>query len=583
MGEMTKRRETSDRDAGLATGLGAEGSGREDRHSAAPGSFFALTVPIFSSLCVLPGPFVVHSLVCVLAYVSIACTARTFAQADARPNILFAISDDQSWMHASAYGDPATKTPAFDRVAREGVLFRHAYAAAPSCAPSRSAILTGRNIWELEEGGILFGILKAKFTLFSIELAKSGYQLAATGKTWGPGRLSGFDRKGKPPSPDFSYVASTTERILGKAYNSRRLAEPRRGLNRNDYAANFADFLRARDPSKPFFFWFGATEPHQNYDVDAWKRAGKKLENARLPACLPDHPSTRGEILDYGLEIEHFDAHLGRMLAELENAGELDRTLVVVTSDHGNPLPRSKCNLYDSGTRVPLAARWPAKIPGGRTVDDFVNLIDLAPTFLEAAGVAVPEAMRGRALWPVLSSTKAGRIDPARDFVVTAFERHIITRRNGVGYPMRAIRTHRYAYIRNYEPERWPAGDPDFFSSHQQFFGDCDRGASKTYILQNAHAKSVQPYYLLAFGRRSAEELYDMENDPGQLHNLAASPAFAETKAKLSARLETHLRESGDPRQRGEAPWDDYPFTDGRIFRRPDWKTRGGAAAIPGN
>ena len=385
----------------------------------------------------------------------LAVVSSALAQPE-RPNILFAISDDQSAMHAGAYGDTSIKTPAFDRIAREGVLFNYAFTASPSCAPSRSAILTGRNIWELEEGGILMGILRAKFTVFTLLLEDAAYQLGATGKTWSPGRLEGWDRE-----------------IFGQNDSSIKLPEDQRrpGLNPTDYAANFANFFENRDPAKPFFFWLGTSEPHQSYDVGAWKNAGKQLQDARLPGALPDHPEVRGEILDYGLEIEHFDSHLGRALAIIEAAGQLDNTLVIVTSDHGNPLPRSKCNLYDSGIQVPLAARLPGVIPGGRSVDDLASLIDIAPTILEAVSVSIPEEMSGRSLWPIMQSEASGLIDESRDFVVAAFERHTIARRGGVGYPMRAIRTHDYAYIRNYEPDRWPAGDPDYNAPPQGFFG----------------------------------------------------------------------------------------------------------------
>ncbi len=489
--------------------------------------------------------------------------AAAWAQAP-RPNILFVISDDQSAMHAGAYGDKATRTPAFDRIAREGALFSHAYAAAPSCAPSRSAILTGRNIWEVEEGGILLGMLRSKFKVFPLMLEDAGYQLGATGKTWGPGKLG----------------PGWTREIFGKVYASKRLKDPRPGINPVDYAANFDEFFAERDKSKPFFFWLGTTEPHQNYDVGAWKRAGKKLEDARLPAWLPDSPETRGEILDYGLEIEHFDRNLARVIATLEAAGELDNTIIVVTSDHGNPLPRSKCNLYDGGTRVPFAVRWPGKIPAGRTVDDFVNLIDVAPTFLEIAGVEIPAEVSGRSLWPVLSSSASGVVDAARDFVVTAFERHTVARRNAVGYPMRAIRTAKWAYIRNYEPDRWPAGDPDYNAPPQGLFGDVDRGATKSYLMANAESDAVRPYYLMAFGRRPAEELYDMENDPDQLHNIAADPQYMETKQRLQWQLEEYLRGTGDPRMRGENPWDGYAFTT-NVFGNPNWKIEGVASPLP--
>lgn len=486
---------------------------------------------------------------------------------DHHPNILFAISDDQSAMHAGAYGDTGIDTPAFDRVAREGVLFRHAFTAAPSCTPSRSAILTGRNIWELEEGGILLGILRSRFTVFTLLLEDAGYELGATGKTWGPGRMEGWSRD-----------------VFGKRVTSHRLSEEeqRPGLNPTDYAANFDEFFRERDASKPFFFWLGTSEPHQRYDIGAWKEAGKDLEDARLPGALPDHPEVRGEILDYGIEIEHFDRHLARALSILEEAGELDRTLVVVTSDHGNPLPRSKCNLYDSGIQVPLAMRLPGVIPAGRAVEDLVSLVDIAPTLLDAAAVATPEAMSGRSLWQIARSQESGLVDSSRDFVVTAFERHTIARRGGVGYPMRAIRTHDYAYIRNYEPDRWPAGDPDYNAPPQGFFGDVDRGVTKSFLMANALDPAVRPYYLMAYGRRPAEELYDIRRDPHQLRNLAADPALTSTKQQLAWRLNAYLQRHDDPRQRGATPWDDYPFTPSwRLLENPRWRIDGLPAPLP--
>lgn len=478
------------------------------------------------------------------------------------PNILFAISDDQSWMHCGAYGDTATKTPAFDRIAKEGALFNFAFAASPSCAPSRSAILTGRPIWQLEDGGVLVGTLRSKFTVFTHLLEDAGYQTAATGKAWGPGRIE----------------ESWERPLFQSMHNKREDKRPAPGLSPVAYASNFEAFMASRDRAKPFFFWYGASEPHQNYDIGAWKRAGKRLEDARLPGGLPDSPATRGEILDYGLEIEHFDRHLARMIALLEDAGELDNTIVVVTSDHGNPLPRSKCNLYDSGVRVPLAIRFPSRISGGRVVDDFVSLTDLAPTILEAAGLEPIAEMTGRSLWRVLRSDESERMK--RDFVVTAFERHTICRRDGVGYPMRSIRTREWSYIRNYEPERWPAGDPDFYAQPQGFFGDVDRGESKRFMMRNEHDAGVRPYYLRAFGRRPAEELYDMKTDPDQLHNLADDPEYDAIKTELAAKLEEYLRKHDDPRIRGENPWDAYEYTNPSAFANPNWRTEGMASPI---
>ncbi len=484
-----------------------------------------------------------------------------------RPNILFAISDDQSAMHAGAYGDTSNKTPAFDRIAGEGVLFNYAYAAAPSCAPSRSAILTGRHIWEVEEGGILLGVLRSKFTVFTQLIQDGGYELGATGKTWSPGRLDGWE------------LAD----IYGKVLQDHEIPQKDRrpGLRATDYAANFDQFMDERDASKPFFFWLGTSEPHQRYDVGGWKKAGKKLEDANLPPWLPDTPEVRGEILDYGLEIEHFDNHVGRAIARLEKEGQLDNTLIIVTSDHGNPLPRSKCNLYDGGTRVPLAIRWPGEIPAGRKVDDFVGLTDIAPTILDVTGIEQPAEMSGNSLWPVLQSSKSGLVDPARSFYVTAFERHTVARRNAIGYPMRALRTHKYALIRNYEPDRWPAGDPDYYAPPQGFFGDVDRGVTKTYLMEHSMEDDVRPYYLMSFGRRPAVELFDMEKDPHQLHNVADDPAYRETKQRLIWQLEAFLRDKGDPRMRGDTPWDTYEFTSFGVLKMPKWRTEGMPSPLP--
>jgi uncharacterized sulfatase len=248
---------------------------------------------------------------------------------------------------------------------------------------------------------------------------------------------------------------------------------------------------------------------------------------------LPDNPVTRGEFLDYGLEIEHFDQHLARMIAALAKAGELDNTLIVVISEHGNPMPRSKCNLYDSGTRVPLAVRWSGRIAAGRVIEDFIHHADIASTLLDVAAVKDPGKFSRTEFWALLTSGKSGMIDKSRDFAVSAFERHIICRRDGVGYPMLSIRMRDFAYISIYETTRWPAGDPDFNSSPQGFYEDCHRGSSKEFILSNSSQRGIAPNYRFCFGRRPAEELYDMVADPHQLRNLANIGKFAAAKTRF--------------------------------------------------
>ncbi len=466
------------------------------------------------------------------------------AQGARRPNILLAYSDDISYPHKAAYGTNGLSTPAFDRVAAEGALFVHSYTGAPSCTPSRTCALSGQQIYRTREAGTLFGTFPADIDVYPRMLEAAGYHVGFTGKSWGPGDLAPGGRDEDP---------------CGERYNDREYApgEVREGIRRTNYAENFRDFLQARPAEAPFCFWFGASEAHRSYQEGAGLALGKKLEDAVVPPFLPDTPEVRSDILDYYTEIEWFDQHLEHMLTMLEGAGELDNTLIVVTSDNGMPFPRAKTTLYDWGVRMPLAIRWGDRIPGGKTIQSFVHHQDFAPTFLEAAGLPVPNAMTGRSLVPLLSDPDGQ--DPGwSDFTVTAIERHTWCRPNGAPYPSRMIRTKDFLYIRNYEPERWPAGDPDFDSPHQGVYGDVDKGASRTFLLENKDRFPKE--FELCFGKRPAEELFEVSTDPGQIRNLADDPAFEERKQELKARLDGYLAATDDPRSRGESPWDDNPY-----------------------
>lgn len=455
-----------------------------------------------------------------------------------RPNILFAIADDQSWLSTGAAGDPAVKTPAFDRVASMGVLFTNAISGSPGCAPSRAAILTGRGHWQLEEAGTHASLFPKKFTVYPDLLEASGYHVGLTGKGAGPCNWKDAGWKRNPAGP---------------AYDKRRTAVRAKGVSETDYAANFEDFLTCKPKGTPFCFWYGGHEPHRAYERGSGLRSGKRLEDVRVPPFLPDTPEIRGDLLDYHFEIEHFDRHLGRMLAALEKAGELENTLIVVTADNGMPFPRSKANLYEYGIHLPLAACWPARAKGGRRIDDIISFTDYAPTFLEAAGVPAPRVMTGRSFVNVLTSDRSGRVDKTRDKAMSGRERHSHARFDNLGYPCRALRTPQYLYIRNFKPDRWPAGDPEGFH-------DFDDGPSKSYVLEHRKDAAVRRYFELAFGKRPAEELFDIGKDPGCLENLAASDAHKAVKDKLAAELEKTLKEQGDPRLTGRGDiWESYP------------------------
>ncbi len=462
-----------------------------------------------------------------------------------RPNILFAIADDWGWPHAGAYGDPVVKTPTFDRLANEGVLFRHAYISSPSCTPSRNAILTGQWHWRLGGAANLWSVFPDDLATYPEMLKAAGYAVGVSGKGFGPGR-----------------PATKGRELEGRRYK------------------NFDQFLDAREKGKPFCYWLGSSDPHRGYDKGSGERSGMDLSKIKLPACFPDHPETRGDVADYYFEVQRFDRLVGAALATLEAAGELDNTIVFMTGDHGMPFPRGKSNLYDTGARVALAARWPdGGVSAGREATDFVSLTDLAPTFLQLAGVKVPESMTGQSLVTILRSDASGRIESRRDHVLFGKERHVPSQEapDMGGYPSRAIRTDAFLYIRNFEPNRWPNGTPNYEDAAipGAWYGDTDNGPTKTYMVENRDKDEThRRLYNLAFGKRPGEELFDLKADPDQLVNVAGDPAFAEIKRTLSMQLETELRGSGDPRiVGGGEKFDLFPYLGGAP-QHPDWAKR---------
>jgi N-sulfoglucosamine sulfohydrolase len=464
-----------------------------------------------------------------------AASAQSAGDGRRLPNILFCIADDWSWPHASGVEDNVIKTPTFDRIVREGVLFQNAFVTAPSCTPSRGSIVTGQWHWRLEEGGNLWSTLPAKFAVYPDLLERAGYHVGVTRKGWGPGQIQPGGRTRNPAGPAYK---------------------------------DFNAFLAARPEGKPFCFWFGSNDPHRPYEWLSGVKSGMRPQDVKVPACLPDNEIVRQDLCDYYFEVQRFDREVGEILDTLAAKGELENTLVVMTGDNGLPFPRCKSNLYDAGTKVPLAARWPGHIRGGWTVEDFVSLQDLAPTFLEVAGLKPLPEMTGRSLLGILASDKSGRIDPARDHVLVGKERHAWVRKDGLGYPSRAIRTYEYLYIRNFKPDRWPAGDPadggePYYA--KRAYGDIDDSPTKTYLIEHRDDPGVKQLFDLAVAKRPAEELYDLRKDPNQLNNVADNPSYSKVKEELAAQLMAELKATGDPRALGTGDvFDSYPYYGGQ-------------------
>ena len=475
------------------------------------------------------------------------CLGVTSFAADSRPNILFIIFDDWGWQHAGANGCDWVKTPGFDRVAREGVLFKHAFTSNPKCSPCRATILTGRNTWQLNEAACHNGYFPAGFETYPDLLEKAGYSVGLTGKGWGPG--------------DFKTLANRTRNPAGPSFDQFNTQVPASGISKNDYSKNLDAFLKQRPKDKPFCFWMGFHEPHRAYELDSGLRAGKKLEDVKVPAYLPDTPVVRSDLQDYAVEVEYGDSHVAKALDFLKAEGVLDNTIVIVSSDHGMPFPFVKGQIHEDGFHLPLAMRWGKGIKPGRVIEDFVNVRDFAPTWMELAGLKPHSQMTGKSLAGLLKSDKSGWIDPERDVMLIGKERHDIGRPNDWGFPVRAIRTKDFFYVHNFFPDRWPAGNPE------TDFGNCDGSPTKEVI-----KKLGGYYYDLSFGKRPADELYRMTDDAENVRNLANDLAYKQTVEDLRYRMMNLLKEEGDPRALGNgAIFDTYKYTGGRQKGYETW------------
>lgn len=481
---------------------------------------------------------------------SIACTAGSVnayaaendSQEKKRPNILFCVADDAG--HFSAYGHRWINTPNFDRVARQGVLFDNTFTCNSKSAPSRACMITGRNSWQLEEAANHWCNFPQKFVSFPEVLKKKGYETGYTGKGWGPGIAVNSD--------------GSNRKLTGKAYNKIKTTPPTPEISPIDYSANFGQFLAERDPSKPFCFWYGAREPHRGYEYQSSLKAGKRVEDIdSVPSYWPDNDVVRTDMLDYALEVEHFDIHLGKILAQLDSIGELQNTIVIVTSDHGMPFPRVKGQDYYYSNHIPMAVMWGdgLKNPGRRS-DELISVIDFAPTLLEVAGVDGEkygmQPIEGHSFMDVIKDKTDETID--RSVMMMGKERHDVGRPNDEGYPMRSMLKGKYLYIHNYEPERWPAGDP------VTGYMNIDGSPTKTEIIKARHNPATKYFWDLSMGKRGDAELYDVSVDPLCMNNLIGKADYKKVVEEMEAEMTARLKAQGDPRMEGKGEiFDKYP------------------------
>jgi len=424
---------------------------------------------------------------------------RLGAAAGGKPNFLFIIADDCTFRDLGCYGGQA-HTPNIDRLATQGMRFTNCFQAAPMCSPTRHNIYTG--LYPVKSGAYPNHTFVKPGTRSVVHYLKPlGYRLALSGKKHiNPREAFPFEYSGKGNNPDF-------EAIDGFLADCKR-------------------------QGKPFCLFACSNEPHTPWNKgDSSRYEAAKL---KLPPYFVDTPETRQNMVKYLAEITYFDWQVGRCLELLEAHGLAQNTLVMVVTEQGSSFPFGKWTCYDTGLQSALVARWPGRIKPGSVCDALVEYVDVLPTYIEAAGREVPAELDGKSLLPVL----LGKTKTHKEYVFGEMTTRGIN--NGSDYfGIRSIRSARYKYIWNFTPEvrfRNAATKSSIFESWRQ----------KAQTDPDA-AEKVRRYEY-----RPGEELYDIQADPYEWHNLADKPEYAKVKAELRRRLLEWMEANGDKGQQTE-------------------------------
>jgi len=414
-----------------------------------------------------------------------------------RPHVVLFLADDLSWADCSPYGGKDIRTPNMARLAAAGMTFTHAFVASPSCAPSRAALLTGLD--PMRNGAMLnHSRPRAGLKKWPAYFRDLGYEVAAIGKVahYAQVREYGFDH-----ASHFTY-------------------------HQDECVEEAVKWLAARKSDRPLCLLVGTNWPHVPWP----KETGYDPARLTLPPTLVDTPETRRGRARYAQAVANADRDLGLVYdAARKHLG--DGALFVFTSDHGSQFPFGKWNAYDAGIRTPLIAAWPGHIKPGTTSDAIVSWIDLLPTCLEAAGGKPPEGISGRSFLGVLRGEKNAHRDK------------VFVTHSGDGdmnrYPLRAVRTRDWKYIRNLDPA----------AEHHTHVDKAAAGDGRDYWdswVAKAKADPMTAAVVRRYHTRPAEELYDLRADPWELANLAADPKHADALKALRADLDAWMKDQGD-------------------------------------
>lgn len=428
------------------------------------------------------------------------------------PNILFVLSDDHSAPYLGAYGATWMSTPNLDAFAREGVLFKRAFTAAPQCVPSRTALMTGRSPVAARMGRFSSPLPPDIPTAPEV-LREKGYYTGVCGRYF---HLDGAVN----PSP-----------ATAQAYEKHQLKTWKKRVDVLDISSQakapqvFEQFLKSRPGGRPWFFWINFNDPHHVWDADAGKVDPAKIQ---LPPHLPDLPGLRGDLARYCGEIERADRSFGTLMELLRKSGEEANTVVIFMGDNGMAFPHGKGSLFDPGLNVPLMARWPGRIQP-QVTDTLISGEDLAATFMDIGGTTAPKGVSGRSFFPLLM----GRAYTPRDYIFAARLHHgnapFTAGTKASGFDLsRCVRSAKYKLIYNLTPqmEYWPVdsgGDPGWQE-----------------ILAAHRAGTLKPEHERAYFRnpRPVIELYDLDKDPGELVNLAGKKEYEDVQQTLMVALQ---------------------------------------------
>ncbi len=455
-------------------------------------------------------------LLVLLAVSPIAFLQPAAAEEPRPPNVLLVVFEDMS-ARVGVYGDPVARTPYLDSFAQQSVLYENAFTAAGVCAPSRAALITGRYQQS-------FG---------------AQHMRTVSGVALPNGRTIPYDAVPPPEVKAFPELL----RAAGYYTTNNGKTDYQFGGHSggpftiwDETAAEHP--WRGRASGQPFFAMVNINETHESYlfrpevvepdavfpglmdRVTAFTGGNTPLTNpaqVRVPAYLPDTPLVRDDIARLYDNIHYAERRLAELLAELERDGLAEETIVIVTTDHGDGLPRAKRSLYDSGLHVPLMIRWPEGTEAGSRNAELVSFVDVAPTILSWAGVSRPDWMHGRVF--------AGDVNsPERGYIYAAMDRH-----DEVPDMIRAVRDERWKYMRNFQPDH-PFFRPLAFRDNLVVMQE---------LWRLHEAGGLTPAAAQYFtSNRPVEELYDTWIDPDEVNNLSDDPAYAAELSRMRAAYE---------------------------------------------